>query len=44
LAELLGKPFCTSFAATRRAESDRYDQWLRRTITTWELNRHLEHQ
>ncbi|MCW2559233.1 MAG: Glutamate--ammonia ligase [Mycobacterium sp.] len=44
LVELLGKPFCTSFAATRRAESDRYDQWLRRTITTWELNRHLEHQ
>jgi len=44
LAELLGKPFCTSFAATRRAEANRYEQWLRRTITSWELTRHLEHQ
>ena len=44
LTELLGKPFCTSYAATRRAEANRYDQWLRRTITSWELNRHLEHQ
>jgi glutamine synthetase len=42
LTELLGKPFCTSFAATRRAEADRYGQWMRRTITTWELSRHLE--
>lgn len=43
-ANLLGKPFCGSYAATRRAEAQRYDQWLRQTITTWELNRHLEHQ
>jgi glutamine synthetase len=43
LAELFGKPFCTSFAATRRAEAQRYDQWIRNTITTWELSRHLEH-
>jgi glutamine synthetase len=44
LPELLGKPFCTSYAATRRAEAHRFDQWLRQTITTWELARHLEHQ
>jgi glutamine synthetase len=44
LAELLGKPFCTSYATTRRAELQRYEQWLRRTITSWELTRHLEHQ
>lgn len=44
LAELLGKPFCTLFAATRRAEANRYEQWLRQTITSWELTRHLEHQ
>lgn len=43
LAELLGKPFCTSFAATRHAEAQRYEQWLRRTITTWEFSRHMEH-
>jgi glutamine synthetase len=43
-AELLGKPFCSSYAATRRAEAQRYDQWLSRTITDWETNRHLEHQ
>lgn len=44
LPDLLGKPFCTSFAATRRAEAQRYDQWLKSTVTTWELSRHLEHQ
>jgi glutamine synthetase len=44
LPELLGKAFCMSYAATRRAEANRYDQWLRQTITDWELNRHLEHQ
>ena len=44
LPDLLGKAFCTSFAATRRAEADRYTQWLRTTITSWELTRHLEHQ
>lgn len=44
VAGLLGKAFCGSYAATRRAEAQRYDQWLRRTITTWELRRHLEHQ
>ncbi len=43
-APLLGKPFCGSYAATRRAEAQRYDRWLRHTITDWELNRHLEHQ
>ncbi len=44
LPELLGKPFCASYAATRRAEAKRFDQWLRQTITSWELTRHLEHQ
>jgi glutamine synthetase len=44
LGALLGKPFCASFAATRRAEAHRYEQWLRHTITSWEINRHLEHQ
>jgi glutamine synthetase len=44
LPELLGKSFCTSFAATRRAEAHRFDQWLRQTITSWEITRHLEHQ
>lgn len=44
LPDLLGKAFCSSFAATRRAEADRYAQWLRTTITSWELTRHLEHQ
>ncbi|MEE6167504.1 MULTISPECIES: glutamine synthetase family protein [unclassified Mycolicibacterium] len=44
LVGLLGKPFCGSFAPTRRAEADRYEQWLRQNITTWELTRHLEHQ
>ncbi|MCV7230162.1 glutamine synthetase family protein [Mycolicibacterium komossense] len=44
LPELLGKPFCSSFAATRRAEAHRYEQWLRHTVTSWELSRHLEHQ
>jgi glutamine synthetase len=44
LPEMLGKPFCESYAATRRAEADRFDTWLRQTITTWELTRHLEHQ
>jgi glutamine synthetase len=44
LPDLLGKPFCTSFAATRRAAAGRYQQWMHRTITTWELSRHLEHQ
>lgn len=43
-AKLLGKAFCGSYAATRRAEAQRYDQWLSRTITDWERNRHLEHQ
>lgn len=43
LPEILGKAFCTSYAATRRAEADRFDQWLRTTITGWELTRHLEH-
>lgn len=43
-AQLLGKPFCGSYAETRRAEAQRYDRWLSHTITTWELNRHLEHQ
>ncbi|ABK75823.1 type I glutamate--ammonia ligase [Mycolicibacterium smegmatis] len=44
LPDLLGKAFCTSYAATRRAELQRYEQWLRTTITDWELHRHLEHQ
>lgn len=44
LADLLGKPFTTSFGATRRAELQRYERWLRSTITSWELHRHLEHQ
>ncbi|MGE2733480.1 glutamine synthetase family protein [Mycolicibacterium vaccae] len=44
LPDLLGKAFCDSFAATRRAEAHRYAEWLRTTITSWELTRHLEHQ
>jgi glutamine synthetase len=44
MADLLSKPFCTSYAATRRAELKRYQDWSRRTITDWELHRHLEHQ
>lgn len=44
LPDLLGKAFCASFAATRRAEAERYTQWLRANITSWELARHLEHQ
>jgi glutamine synthetase len=44
LPDVLGKPFCASFAATRRAEANRYEEWLRTNITSWELNRHLEHQ
>jgi len=44
LTELLGKPFCKSYAATRRAELERYQDWQRHTITEWELSRHLEHQ
>jgi glutamine synthetase len=44
VADLLGPLFCNSFAATRRAELAAYEKWLYRTITTWELSRHLEHQ
>lgn len=44
LTELLGKNFCMSFAATRRAELDRYQHWLKSTISEWEFARHLEHQ
>ncbi|WP_431959258.1 glutamine synthetase family protein [Mycobacterium sp. smrl_JER01] len=44
LPDLVGKAFCASFAATRRAEAERYAHWLRTTITSWELTRHLEHQ
>ena len=44
VAELLSKPFCSSYAVTRRAEARRYDKWLQQNITTWELSRHLEHQ
>lgn len=44
LADLVGKPFCASFAATRRAEALRYDQWLKSTITAYEVTRHMEHQ
>jgi glutamine synthetase len=44
LPDLLGKSFCTSFATTRRTELERFDQWMRRSITSWELSRHLEHQ
>ncbi|BBY67485.1 glutamine synthetase family protein [Mycolicibacterium helvum] len=44
LPHTLGKPFCGSYAATRRAEARHYDQWQRQTITAWEHHRHLEHQ
>lgn len=44
LTDLLGKNFCASFAATRRAELARYETWLKTTITEWETARHLEHQ
>lgn len=41
---LLGKTFTHAYAATRRAELDRYETWLRTSITEWELIRHLEHR
>ncbi|WP_231743346.1 glutamine synthetase family protein [Mycobacterium sp. GA-2829] len=44
LTDLLGKNFCASFAATRRAELARYETWLKTTITEWETARHLEQQ
>lgn len=44
VADLLGKTFTQSFAATRRAELDRFEQWMHSSITDWELSRHLEHQ
>ncbi|MCV7173096.1 glutamine synthetase, partial [Mycobacterium manitobense] len=44
LNDMLGKNFCTSYAATRRAELERYETWLKTTITEWETARHLEHQ
>ncbi len=44
LGDMLGKDFCTSFSATRRAELNRYETWLKATITEWETARHLEHQ
>lgn len=44
LNELLGKGFCATFATTRQAELDRYETWLKTTITDWETARHLEHQ
>jgi len=44
LTDLLGKNFCASFGATRRAELERYETWLKSTITEWETARHLEHQ
>ncbi len=44
LNDMLGKNFCTSYAATRRAELERYQTWLKTTITEWETARHLEHQ
>ncbi|QSE72373.1 glutamine synthetase (plasmid) [Rhodococcus sp. PSBB049] len=43
-ADLLGKTFTQSFAATRRAELNRFEQWIHSSITDWELSRHLEHQ
>lgn len=44
LNDMLGKDFCATFASTRRAEVDRYETWLKTTITEWETARHLEHQ
>lgn len=43
-ADLLGKTFTQSYAATRRAELERFEQWMHNSITDWELSRHLEHQ
>lgn len=43
LADVLGAPFCDTFALTRRDELQRYHHWLQRTITPWEITRHLEH-
>lgn len=43
-ADLLGKTFLQSYATTRRAELERFEQWTNNSITEWELSRHLEHQ
>ncbi len=40
---VLGEDFVAGFAATRRNEAARYEQWLRTTITDWELRRYGEH-
>ncbi|WGX96677.1 glutamine synthetase family protein [Nocardioides sp. L-11A] len=40
---VLGEDFVAGYAATRRNEADRYEHWLRTTITDWELRRYGEH-
>lgn len=40
---VLGEEFVAGFAATRRNEVAQYEQWLRTTITDWELRRYGEH-
>lgn len=42
--ETLGDTLVDAFGATRRAEVQRYESWLRNHISDWELSRHLEHQ
>jgi glutamine synthetase len=41
--DLLGEEFVQGYAATRRNEGARYQQWLRTTITDWELRRYGGH-
>ena len=40
--QLLGKEFVESYLASRREEFNRYKQWQRQQVTTWELERYLE--
>jgi glutamine synthetase len=40
---VFGEDFVGGFAATRHNEIARYEQWLRTTITDWELRRYGEH-
>ncbi|MFD1247211.1 hypothetical protein ACFQ3F_05370 [Nocardioides ginsengisoli] len=41
---LLPRRFVDAFAATRRTELTLYEAWLDRTITDFELQRHVEHR
>lgn len=41
--DLLGEEFVLGFAATRRSEWRRYEQWLATTVTEWESQRYGAH-